>query len=63
MGYLLMGEVVEWAKWLDLSPTLIHVDTRDPERAGALRKKGWATERWQQLQLSLPGLGATTPPR
>ena len=48
-----MREVVDWAKGLDPSPTLIHVDMRKPERAGALRKKGWATDLWQQLQLAL----------
>ena len=53
-----MGEVVEWAKGLDLSPTLIHIDTREPERAGALCKKGWAIGLWQQLQLALPELRA-----
>ena len=37
---LFVGEVVEWAKGLDPSPTLIHIDMRDPERARALCKKG-----------------------
>ena len=50
-GGLLVGEVVVWAKGLDHSPTLIHIDVRAPERAGALRKKGWATNLWQQLAL------------
>ena len=53
-GGLLVGEVMEWAKGLDPFPTLIHIDMREPERAGALRKKGWATDLWQQLQLALP---------
>ena len=39
-GGMLVGEVVEWAKGLDPSPTLIHIDMREPARAGALRKKG-----------------------
>ena len=51
-GGLLVGEVVEWAKGLDPSPTLIHIDMREPECAGALRKKGWATDLWQQLVLA-----------
>ena len=50
--------MVEWANGLDPSPTLIHIDMRDPERAGALRKKGWATDLWQQLQLALRELRA-----
>ena len=57
-GGLLVGEVVEWAKGLDPSPTLSHIDMREPERAGALRKKGWATDLLQQLQLALPELRA-----
>ena len=57
-GGLLVGEVVDWAKGLDPSPTLIDIDIRDPERAGALRKKGWATDLWQLLQLGLPELRA-----
>ena len=52
------GEVVEWAKGLGTCPTLIHIDMREPERTGALRKKGWAIELWQQLQLALPMLRA-----
>ena len=40
---LLVGEVVDWAKGLDPFPDLIHIDMRDPERARALRKMGWAT--------------------
>ena len=55
---LLSGEVVEWAKGLDPSPTLIHIGMREPEHAGALRKKGWATDLWQRLQLALPELRA-----
>ena len=38
-GGLLVREVVEWAKGLDPSPTLIHINMREPERADALRKK------------------------
>ena len=57
-GGLLVGEVVEWAKGLDPSPTLIHIDVREYERAGALRKKGWARDLWQQLELVLPELRA-----
>ena len=57
-GGLLVGEVVEWAKGLDPSPTLIHIDMREPECAGALRKKGWATNLWQQLRQPLPELRA-----
>ena len=53
-----MGEVLEWAKGLDPSPTLIHIDMREPDLAGALRKKGWATDPWLQLQLALPKLRA-----
>ena len=51
---LLVGEVVEWAKGFDPSPTLIHINIKEPERVGALRKKGWATDLWQQLQLAVP---------
>ena len=58
MGGLLVGEVVEWAKGLDPSPTLIHIEMREPARAGALRKKGWTTDLWHQLQLALPELRA-----
>ena len=50
--------MVEWAKGLDPSPNLIHIDMREPERAGAVPKKGWATHPWQQLQLALPELRA-----
>ena len=57
-GGLLVGEVVEWAKGLNPSPTLIHIDMRESERAGALRKKGSATDLWQQLQLALPKVRA-----
>ena len=57
-GGLLVGEVVEWAKDLDPSPTLIHIDMREPERAVALRKKGWAIDLWQQLQPAPPELRA-----
>ena len=46
-GDLLVGEVVDSAKGWDPSPTLIHIDMRDSERAGVLRKKGWATDLWQ----------------
>ena len=53
---MLLGEVVEWGKGFDPSLTLIHIYTRDPERAGALLNKGWATDLWQQLQLALPEL-------
>ena len=35
------------------SPTLIHIDMREPGCAGALCKKGCATDLWQQLQLAL----------
>ena len=42
-GGLFAGEVVDWAKGLDPSPTFIHIDMRDPKRAGAFRKKGSAT--------------------
>ena len=38
---------------MDPSPTIIHIEMREPERAGALPKKGWATSPWQQLQLAL----------
>ena len=57
-GGLLVGEVVESAMGLDPFPTLINIDMRDLERAGALRKEGWATNLWQQLQLALPELRA-----
>ena len=40
------------------SPTLIHIDMREPARAGALYKKGWTTDLWHQLQLALPELRA-----
>ena len=53
-GGLLVGEVVEWAKGFDPSPTLIHIDMRKPTHAGALRKKGCTTDLWHQLQLALP---------
>ena len=58
-----MGEVVQLAKGLDPPPpphppTLIHIDMRDPERAGALCKKGWATHLGRELQLTLPNLRA-----
>ena len=49
---------MDWAKGLDPSPTLIRIDTGEPEAAGALRKKGWATKLWQRLQLALPELRA-----
>ena len=52
------GGEVEWARGLDPSTTLIHIDTRRLERAGALHKTGWGTELWQQLQLALPELRA-----
>ena len=55
---MLVGEVVEWAKGLGPPPPLIHIDMREPEPAGALRKKGWAIDLWQQLQLALPELRA-----
>ena len=58
IGGLLVGEVVEWVKGLDPSPTLIHIDMREPARDGALRKKGWTTDLWHQLQLALPELRA-----
>ena len=51
-GGLLVGEVVERVKGLDPTPTLIHIDIREPERVGALHKKGCATELRQQLQLA-----------
>ena len=57
-GGLLVGGGSEWAKGLDPSPTLIHIDTREPARDGALRKKGWTTELWHQLQLALLELRA-----
>ena len=57
-GGLLVGEVVEWAKGLDPSPTLIHIDMREPACDGALRKKGWTMDLWHQLQLALPELRA-----
>ena len=47
-GSLFVWEVVNWATGLDPSTTLIHIDMREPERAGALRKKGWAADLWQQ---------------
>ena len=53
-GGLLMGDMVEWAKGSDPSPTLIHIDMTEPERKRALCKKGWATNLWQQLQLPPP---------
>ena len=34
-GGLLVGAVVEWAKGLDPSSTLIHIDMREPTRVGA----------------------------
>ena len=57
-GGLLVGEVMEWAKGLDPSSTVIHIDRREPGRASALRQKGWATDLSQQLQLALPALRA-----
>ena len=57
-GGLVVGEVMEWAKGLDRSPTLIYINMREPARAGAFRKKGWTTELWHQLQLALPELRA-----
>ena len=53
-----VGEVVEWAKGWDPSPNLIHIDMREPERAGALCNKRWAIELWQQLLLALLELRA-----
>ena len=50
-GGLLVRDVGDWATGLYPSPTLIYIDMREPERAGALHKKGWATDLWQQLQL------------
>ena len=44
-----MGDVVEWAKGLDPSPTLIHIDTRESARDGALRMKGRTTDLRHQL--------------
>ena len=49
MGGLLVREVVERAKGLDPFPTVNHIDMREPEHAGALRKKRCATELWPQL--------------
>ena len=48
----------EWAKGLNPSRTLIHIDMTEPERAGALRKKGQTIDLWQKLQLALPELRA-----
>ena len=59
MGCLLVGEVVEWAKGLDSSPNLIRIDMREPARAEALRKKGWTTDLWHQLQLAVRLIPAT----
>ena len=39
-GGLLVGAVVEWAKGLDPSPTLIHIDMREPERAVSATRGG-----------------------
>ena len=58
MGGVLVVEVVEWEKGLDPSPTLIYIDMKDPDRAGALHNKGWARALWQQLRLALPQLRA-----
>ena len=44
-GGLPVGDVVALANGLDPSRTLIHIDLRDPERAGALGKKGWPATR------------------
>ena len=57
-GGLPVREVVQWAKGLDLSPTLIHIHMREHKHESALRKLGWATDLWQQLQLALPELRA-----
>ena len=43
---------------LDPSPTLIHINMTNLAYAGALRKKGWTTDLWHQLQLALPKLRA-----
>ena len=40
------GVVVDGAKLLDPFSTLFDTEIRDPERAGALRKKLWATHLW-----------------
>ena len=52
------GQGVEWAKVLETSPTLIHIDMREHARDGAFRKKGWTMDLWHQLQLALPELRA-----
>ena len=47
----------EWAKGLDPFSPLIQTDMRESKRAVALpKKKGWATELWQQMQLALLSL-------
>ena len=53
-----MGEVVDWAKGLDPSPSLIRIDMSVLERSGRLCKKGWATQLWQELRLAHPNLRA-----
>ena len=48
-GGVPVGEVEERAKGLDPSATLVHIDMREPARAGALRKNEWTTDLWHQL--------------
>ena len=57
-GGMRVGEVVVWAKGLRASPTLSHIDMRESPHDGALRKKGWTTDVWHQVQLALPELRA-----
>ena len=57
-GGLAVEEVVVWAKGLTMSPHVIHVDMRTPERTAWLGKKDWATLLFRELQVGLPWLRA-----